>query len=154
MKTTRISFIISCLLIVLYPLTVSCQTETDTKKITSDNLSIKPSLSTPQKSWETLLAALKTGDSLKIKSVVTENGFKHLSILDYSDSNHSQEYKDLANKWSKWKTSCEETNTDKINNSKTYMFLAGPSAESLSVIFYFELTGDGWKLDKWVDGLY
>lgn len=109
----------------------------------SDDI-IKPSLSTPQKSWQAFLAALKSGSDDEVKAVVTESAFNVYSMkMGVSGFSKMQTF---VEEWSKYETRWEEIITDK-NNSRSITLRLGPGNDEH--VFIFIYTDDGWRMDSW-----
>ncbi len=138
-----------CLLTALCPLAVHCQSKTDTMKTKISDEAIIPSLSTPEKSWQALLAALKSGKSEEVTKVVTEKGFqclvKYLSPALPPNPFYST-FQTWGKAWSKW-----ETRWGQLQEGSSIMLKAGSIDKEH--IFYFIKTDGGWKMDSWTAGL-
>lgn len=117
------------------------------KSILSSPDSTTYNLETPEKSWESLLSALKTGSEEEVKKVTTENGFKSLiqRISPYSETDpFGPSFKSWGEGWLNWKVRWLEKSEDKAKAN------AGP--EIKEHVFEFIRTENGWKMYNWQPG--
>ena len=100
-------------------------------------------LTTPQKSWESVIKALKSGDVREVKSVATLNGFSALAKL-IGEQNPSERFPEIGKAWEKREIRWRE------QAPKNARALFGPKIKEQGLEFV--RTKKGWKLDMWSPG--
>lgn len=100
-------------------------------------------LTTPQKSWESVIEALKSGDIREVKSVATLNGFGSLAKL-IGQQSPSERLPEIGKAWERMEIRWQE------QAPKNARALLGPKIKEQGLEFV--RTKQGWKLDRWSPG--
>ena len=101
-------------------------------------------LSTPEKSWQALLKALKCGSASSVKSVTTPQGFENLSKY-ISPSSLDEPFESVFQSWGNmWSNLQLKWKQNDINHTQ---LKAGTH------IFTFIKVDEKWKMDSWITGL-
>jgi len=118
------------------------------------DLAIRPELSTPEKSWQALLLALKTGETEKVKAVTTNNGFN--SLIEHISPSQPPNplgptFITWGNTWANCKMEWGQVKTDKVTYQRSITLKL--DMKVLEHVFVFILTDDGWRMNSWTAGV-
>jgi len=124
-------------MLISFLIMLNCLTQAQTNRY------LEPDLSTPERAWESMLAALKTGKEVNVQAVVTPTGFQEL-ISFISPYNDEEPFASTFITWGKnweneeWQWLIENSTALLMSHSNKYLK------------FLFVKTENEWLFDKWL----